>query len=612
VAFTPHGPWLRTATVTITNDDSKHNPFCFNLKGTGAGVLQAAYTTGNEVPLSVSELTAAGSTVNLTLNFAPPPGTELMVVKKTGLSFINGVFDNLTNGQPVALSFGGTNYGFVANYYGGSGNDLTLVWANNRLLAWGANDRGQLGDKTVIGRLAPLAVTRTGALAGKTVMAVAVGGHHSLALCADGTVAAWGDNSYGQLGVNGIGQAYVPVAVSRDPGVSALSGKTVAGIAAGSYHSLALCADGTVVAWGQNSFGQLGDNTTTNRFAPVAVNTVSGLSALAGETVVSVAAGSSHSLALCADGTVAAWGLNNSAQLGDYTTTTRFAPVAVYTSPGSSALAGETVVSVAAGSLHSLALCADGTVAAWGDNSYGQLGVNGTGQAYAPVAVSTASGVSALSGKAVAGIAAGSYHSLALGSDGTVVAWGQNSFGQLGDNTATNRFAPVVVNTDPGVSALLGKTVLGISGGATHSLALCSDGTVAAWGDNSNGQLGNNSTTNRLAPVAADLSSVAADERLAHIWSGSAAGHSLALVASPPVTAIPPVGATTLSDGSFQLSFANRPGASFSVLTATNPAVPLTNWGLLGVATEISPGQFQFTDPQPTNSPQRFYRVRSP
>ena len=131
--------------------------------------------------------------MNFTLNFAPAAGTELMVVNNTGLGFINGTFDNLTNGQPVALSYGGTNYNFVANYYGGSGNDLVLVWANNRAFAWGCDSNGQLGDNTSgQNRLVPVPVTTTGVLAGKTVVAIAAGGYHSLALCSDGTVAAWG------------------------------------------------------------------------------------------------------------------------------------------------------------------------------------------------------------------------------------------------------------------------------------------------------------------------------------------------------------------------------------------------------------------------------------
>ena len=141
----------------------------------------------------------------------------------------------------------------------------------------------------------------------------------------------------------------MPVAVNTASGVSALFGKTVVAIAAGYYHSLALCSDGTVAAWGHNGFGRLGDNTTTQRNVPVAVNTASGVSALFGKTVVAIAAGYHHSLALCSDGTVAAWGYNTSGQLGDNTTTQRNVPVAVNRDSGVSALFGKTVVAVSAG-----------------------------------------------------------------------------------------------------------------------------------------------------------------------------------------------------------------------------------------------------------------------
>ncbi len=300
------------------------------------------------------------------------------------MDFIVGTFDNLAQGQPVALSYGGVTYRFVANYYGGSGNDLVLVWASNRAFAWGCNAYGQLGDNTRTDRHVPVPVTATGVLAGKTVVALAAGGFspsgHSVALCSDGTVAAWGCNIGGQLGTGSYPGAVsrVPVAVSTAAN-SALHGKRVVAIVAGWSHSLALCSDGSVAAWGINSNGQLGDNSTIGHGFPWAVNTDSGVSALYGKMVVAIAAGRDHSLALCSDGTVAAWGSNEYGQLGN-ATTNRLVPLAVNTNAGVSALYGKTVVAVAAGWYHNLALCSDGTVVAWGWNVIGQLGDNSTTQ----------------------------------------------------------------------------------------------------------------------------------------------------------------------------------------------------------------------------------------
>jgi alpha-tubulin suppressor-like RCC1 family protein len=591
------------------------------LAGLGVGSTDAAGATVNavwnsatNVPVTAYGYTATGKTVNFTLSFAPDTGTDLMVVKNEWPEFIKGTFSNLTNGQAVALSFGGVLYNFVANYYGGSGNDLVLVWARNRAFAWGNNTAGQLGDNTQTQRQLPVPVTATGVLAGKSVLALAAGGSHSLALCADGTVAAWGDNTYGQLGDNSTNSQNAPVAVNTAAGVSALSGKKVVGISAGLYHSLALCSDGTVAAWGRNNYGQLGDNSIVTRPAPVAVTTNSG-SALYGRTAVAIAAGWQHSLALCWDGTVAGWGRNVEGQLGDNSggyPTQRLLPVAVNVNPSFSVLAGKLVLGIAAGFSHSLALCSDGTVAAWGHNSYGQLGDFSTITRFAPVAVSTDPVFSALSGRTATSIAAGGFQSLAVCSDGIVAAWGANTTGQLGDGTFVNHSVPVSVSTAPGASALAGKTALGTAAGYDHSLAFCADGTVAGWGTNCYGQLGDNSTTQRSAPVAVSTTPLAAGERFARVVSSAAAHHSLALVAEPPAPPITLTSVRTLTNGAFQFAFTSTPGGSFGVLAATNPAVPLSNWTSLTGLTETSSGQFQFTDPQATNTPRRFYRVRTP
>jgi alpha-tubulin suppressor-like RCC1 family protein len=203
----------------------------------------------------------------------------------------------------------------------------------------------------------------------------------------DYSAAAWGRNSDGQ--------ATVPDGLN-----------SVVALAAGGFHSLALKADGTVVAWGSNGSGQ--------RTVPL------GLS-----DVMAIAAGYSHNLALKADGTVVAWGSNGSGQ--------RTVPAG---------LSG--VVGIAAGGLHSLALKADDTLVAWGDNSYGQTNVQ-----------------AGLGG--VVALAAGDRHSLALKADGTVVAWGGNNAGQA--------------TVPAGLSG-----VVAIAGGDLHGLALKADGTVVAWG----------------------------------------------------------------------------------------------------------------------------------
>jgi alpha-tubulin suppressor-like RCC1 family protein len=242
-------------------------------------------------------------------------------------------------------------------------------------------------------------------------------------------------------------------------------------VAAGPTHTLSLKSDGTVWAWGNNSSGQLGDGTTTIRTAPVQV---SGLT-----RVVAVAAGRTHSLALKDDGTVWAWGDNSAGELGDGTTVPRLRPVQVNQLHG--------VVAIAAGGLHfNLALKRDGTVSAWGDNFYGQLGDTTRTPRLRPVEVQGLHDVTAIS--------AGYGHAIALLANGSVSTWGWNALGQLGDGTLIDRATPAIVRG-------VGNAVAVTAGTLSHTLVLKGDGTLLGWGNNYSGQLGDNLLPYRTAPA---------------------------------------------------------------------------------------------------------------
>ena len=527
IAFVPAALGPRRAELRIASSDPLYSPTTVTLNGTATGILEAVYHTGSEVPYEGNGFTAAGSTVNFTLDYAPATGSALTVVNNTGTDVIGGTFDNLVQGQVVALRYGGVTYRFVADYFGGTGNDLVLRWAGVRPLAWGSNSSGQLGDNTVTQRTTPVAVNVAGVLAGKTLIAVAAGTSHSIAMAADGAVASWGSNSRGQLGDGSTSSKRLPVAVSA---AGVLANRQVVKIAAGSYHNLALCADGTLVAWGYNFSGQLGDGSYTNRSAPVVVN-ASG--ALTGKRVVAVAAGASHSLALCADGTVVTWGSNAFGQLGNGTSTNSNVPVAV-TPTGM--LAGKTVVALAAGGTHSLALCSNGILLTWGGNDYGQLGYGNWNGSTVPGGVFQ-TGV--LQGKAVVGITAGDSHNVVRCSDGTLVSWGNGDSGRLGNGNTSGSPTPVNV-TMAGV--LAGRNVMVVGAGSDYSLALCADGTLASWGSNGSGRLGNGSTVASNVPILVSQSGLNPGEVLTVVASGPGAGHSLALVAFPP----PPPAVETL------------------------------------------------------------------
>jgi alpha-tubulin suppressor-like RCC1 family protein len=353
--------------------------------------------------------------------------------------------------------------------------------------AWGDNVYGQLGNGTTTSSSTPATVTGIGGAGQLTgVVAVAGGGSHTLALRSDGSVVAWGYNTAGQLGDGTLANRSTPMPVKNVTGTGTLTG--VVAVAAGGYHSLALRSDGSVVAWGYNGDGELGDRTLVSRATPELVQDVGGDRPLTG--VVAIAAGYDNSIALRADGTVVAWGRYPGDGSPD-----RFRPVQVSGIAGAGTLSG--VVAIAAGGEHSLALRSDGSVVAWGYNGQGELGDGSTTNRLTPGEVVGVGGIGTLGG--VAAIAVGYTHSLALRSDGSAIAWGDNSTGQLGNPTATNSLAPVSVLGIGGSGTLTG--VVSVAGGAAHSLALLSGGGIVAWGENSAGQLGNGTTARTSTPV---------------------------------------------------------------------------------------------------------------
>jgi alpha-tubulin suppressor-like RCC1 family protein len=340
---------------------------------------------------------------------------------------------------------------------------------------WGYNGSGQLGNgSTTISRV-PVPVS---GLSGVT--AIAAGGEHSLALLSNGTVRAWGNNREGQLGIGNTTNSHVPVIVSGLAGVVA--------IAAGKEHSLALLNNGTVMAWGGNEEGQLGNGKTTKSSFAVSVKGLTGVTA--------ISAGGQFSLARLSNGTVMAWGANEQGQLGNAKHTKSAVPVVVRSLSG--------VAAVSAGHEHALALLTNGTVMSWGSNLDLQLGIptekkiikeeeqefieeTDPENSDVPVAVQTLTGVTA--------VAAGGEHSLALLGNGEVMAWGGNRSDQLGNGTQGG-----ASNMPTAVGGLGGVTA--IASGERHSLARMAGGSILAWGYNPDGQLGNGSNINSPTPVA--------------------------------------------------------------------------------------------------------------
>jgi alpha-tubulin suppressor-like RCC1 family protein len=331
--------------------------------------------------------------------------------------------------------------------------------------AWATNTSGQLGDNTTANRSSPVSVV--GGFS--DWVSASAGGSHSLGVRANGSLWGWGDNFFGQLGDN--------TASGRNSPVSVVGGFTDwVSASAGGSHSLGVRANGTLWAWGINGNGQLGDATITSRRSPVSV-----VGGFTDWVFASAGVSGQHSLGIRANGTLWAWGSNANGRLGDGTTTDRSSPVSV--------VGGFTDwVSVSAGRYHSLGVRANGSLWGWSRNTNGQLGDNSITDRSSPVSV-----IGGFTDWVQA--SAGTSHSLGVRANGTLWAWGLNTYGQIGDNTATSQRSPV--------SVVGGFTDwVQASAGSRHSLGVRANGTLWAWGRNTEGQLGDNTTTSRSSPVS--------------------------------------------------------------------------------------------------------------
>ncbi|MCL2392506.1 MAG: stalk domain-containing protein [Oscillospiraceae bacterium] len=326
--------------------------------------------------------------------------------------------------------------------------------------------------------------TMPGALAagGAIRTSVSAGSAHSLVIDANGTLWAWGDNSQGQLGDNTLISRRTPVRIMDN----------IVMVSAGDRYNLAIREDGSLWAWGQNDRGQLGDGTTVNKRAPVRIM----------EDVIYVAAGWKrtedglagggptppiwlHSLAITSDGSLWAWGDNISGQLGDETTTSRHAPVRVM----------DDVISVSAGNMFTMVIRSDNSLWAWGQNDRGQFGNGTTTNSRRPIKIMDD----------VAAVYAGDSYAMVIKTDGTLWAMGQNDRGQFGNGNRVSSRDPLKLKDDVQTIAVSGN----------HTLAIKTDGSLWVWGQNDRGQFGNGATINSNIPirVAEGIAEIAAGDK---------------------------------------------------------------------------------------------------
>ena len=342
------------------------------------------------------------------------------------------------------------------------------AFREGNLWTWGFNSYGQLGINNTIDRSTPV-TTFAGGTNWKQVNG---GGYHNAAIKTDGTLWTWGENYSGNLGVNVAGAT----AHRSTPVTTFAGGTNWKQVSCGKYHTSAIKTDGTLWTWGYNYYGELGVNDagpTTHRSTPV--TTFAG-----GTNWKQVSCGGDSTTAIKTDGTLWTWGFNSYGQLGINNTIDRSTPVTTFAG-------GTNWKQVNGGGYHNAAIKTDGTLWTWGDNNDGRLGDNTTITRSTPV--TTFAG-----GTNWKQVDCGNFHTAAIKTDGTLWTWGRNSYGQLGDNTATNRSTPVTTFAG-------GTNWKQVACGQQFIAAIKTDGTLWTWGRNTFGQLGDNTATNRSTPV---------------------------------------------------------------------------------------------------------------
>ncbi len=365
------------------------------------------------------------------------------------------------------------------------------VMAAGSAQCWGDNTNLQAGHGSLYFEGPGQVTNLDGSGPDKTVVSLAAGSAHSCAVLEDGSAKCWGAGLSGRLGDGSGETSGTPLSVAGLDGSS--PAKSVVAIAAGSSHTCAVLADGSAKCWGFNFAGQLGNGTTDGASEPVQVTGLDGTSLSA--TAVSVSAGAAQSCAVLADGAATCWGSNVSGRLGNPTEDDSLTPVLVSGLDGSTL--AKSVRSIVTAAQHTCVVLGTGAVSCWGANFNGQLGDGTTDSRNSPVAVPDIDGTTPA--KTAIAVALGDAHSCALLATGAVKCWGGDDRNELGSGPETS-LIPLTVTDVDGTSP--DKTAVALAVGGTHSCVVLATAATKCWGANTRGELGSNTGTSETAPVS--------------------------------------------------------------------------------------------------------------
>jgi alpha-tubulin suppressor-like RCC1 family protein len=411
----------------------------------------------------------------------------------------NSLATNQSIPVPITLTNLPSGAGFISLPKSLGGTHSCGVTNLGTVYCWGANTYGQLGDNSTTGHLLPTQVSSPG---GEKFLSLNLGGSHSCGLTDQKRTYCWGDHTGGKLGDNTATQRLTPT-MTQNPGPN----EKFLSVQTGQTHTCGLTSLGQAYCWGMNNYGQLGDNTGSNYSFPTRVIHTP---LQASRRLTSLTQGGNHSCGLSDRGTAYCWGMNINGQLGDNSTAERYLPTPVDTTNLGT---GEAFIQLVLGVAHTCGLTALGRVFCWGADSNGQLGDNATnGDALRPILVSA-------SGLYFSQIIAGENHTCALTGSGQPYCWGANGSGQLGDNTTAGRdMATAVVMTE----LTTGESFYTLAAGGAHTCAMTNTGKAYCWGLNSNKEIGDNTTINRLKPTAVTLTNLTGGETFKRLALGAA------------------------------------------------------------------------------------------